>query len=56
MTGSVIDLGELRHGPEPDPLPRPPASTIGGSGPRWSCCWCSSPSPRPPRRSLGGVR
>ncbi|MET7709370.1 PQQ-binding-like beta-propeller repeat protein [Micromonospora sp. NPDC005413] len=24
MTGPVIDLGELRHGPDPDPLPRPP--------------------------------
>ncbi|MGC4869912.1 PQQ-binding-like beta-propeller repeat protein [Micromonospora sp. DT53] len=24
MTDSVIDLGELRHGPDPDPLPRPP--------------------------------
>ncbi|MCO1595906.1 PQQ-like beta-propeller repeat protein [Micromonospora sp. RHAY321] len=24
MTGPVIDLGELRHTPDPDPLPRPP--------------------------------
>ncbi|MFG1843217.1 PQQ-binding-like beta-propeller repeat protein [Micromonospora sp. NPDC049175] len=24
MTGPVIDLGELRHGPDPGPLPRPP--------------------------------
>ncbi|MFI6781020.1 PQQ-binding-like beta-propeller repeat protein [Micromonospora sp. NPDC050276] len=24
MTGPVIDLGELRHGSDPDPLPRPP--------------------------------
>ncbi|MEV1315279.1 PQQ-binding-like beta-propeller repeat protein [Micromonospora arborensis] len=24
MTGPVIDLGELRHGPDEDPLPRPP--------------------------------
>ncbi|MEU8159049.1 PQQ-binding-like beta-propeller repeat protein [Micromonospora parva] len=24
MSDSVIDLGELRHGPDPDPLPRPP--------------------------------
>ncbi|MGC5380761.1 PQQ-binding-like beta-propeller repeat protein [Micromonospora sp. DT68] len=24
MTGPVIDLGELRHGPDPDLLPRPP--------------------------------
>ncbi|WCN82984.1 outer membrane protein assembly factor BamB family protein [Micromonospora sp. LH3U1] len=24
MTGPVIDLGELRHGQDPDPLPRPP--------------------------------
>ncbi|MEU4469989.1 PQQ-binding-like beta-propeller repeat protein [Micromonospora sp. NPDC023888] len=24
MSGPVIDLGELRHGPDPQPLPRPP--------------------------------
>ncbi|MFG1913415.1 PQQ-binding-like beta-propeller repeat protein [Micromonospora sp. NPDC048898] len=27
MTGPVIDLGELRHGPDPEPLPRPPRAT-----------------------------
>ncbi|MFG1651351.1 PQQ-binding-like beta-propeller repeat protein [Micromonospora sp. NPDC049275] len=26
MTGGVIDLGELRHGPDLDPLPRPPSA------------------------------
>ncbi|MEU7587378.1 PQQ-binding-like beta-propeller repeat protein [Micromonospora sp. NPDC049230] len=27
MTGAVIDLGELRHGPDREPLPRPPRAS-----------------------------